>query len=137
VAELIQPLTPGARFGRWTVAEVLPVERGAMTVVARGDDGRPFRLEILARDPSPLAAAPPAETGRFAIFVCNGGDGVKQTVEDEGLAAMTLATFVRANEHRFDATAFLTHAERIAEHPTALLDDDRETAEPRASAARA
>ena len=129
-AEIVRPLVPGARFGRWTLDDVQPPLRGAMTVVAHGDDGEAFRLEILARDGGPLAAAPPAETDRFAIFVCNRGDGSTATAEEQGLAAMTLATFVRANEQRIDATAFLTHADRIAQYKSALLEHRDEPSVP-------
>src|SRR5262245_31248502 len=89
--DLLHPLAPGDRFGRWMLVRTLPLDRGAVTAVARGDDGHEFRLEILARDAAPLAPKPPAETERFAVYVRNGGDGWMPTVEEQGLAAMTLA----------------------------------------------
>jgi hypothetical protein len=120
---LLHPLVPGARLARWVVAAIEPLRRGAMAVVlhAEGDARQRFRLEIMARDPSPLAARPPAETRSFAIFVCNGGDGFAPTVEDQGLAAMTLGALLARNEAPGDADGFLTHAARIASHRDALL----------------
>ena len=118
---LIAPLAVGARFARWTVAAVSPIDRGAVTVTVHGADGHAFRLEILARDASPLASRAPGVTDRFAIHVANGGDGWLPTAEEQGLAAMTLATIVARNEHAVDADAFLTHAERIARHRDGLL----------------
>lgn len=118
---LIRPLREGARLGRWTIARVAPLQRGAVTLTLAGDDGRAFRLEILARDPSPLAPRPPALTERFAVHVCNGGDGWLPTEEEQGLAAMALAPVLAANERAIDAAGFLTHAERIAQHRSSLV----------------
>jgi hypothetical protein len=122
-ARLLHPLVPGARLARWVVAAIEPLHRGAVRVVlhAQGDDRKRFHLEILARDPSPIAARPPAETRSFAVFVCNGGDGFVPTVEDQGLAAMALGALIARNEGPGDADGFLTHAARIASHPDALL----------------
>lgn len=130
--DLLRPLAPGSRFGRWTVAAIEPLERGAVTVVVRDDDGHDFRLEILARDPSPLAPRPPAQTRRFAIHVQNGGNGWAPTVEEQGLAAMTLARFVERNEATATAGGFLTHAERLVRHGDALTGDPTAAASSRA-----
>jgi hypothetical protein len=53
--------------------------------------------------------------------VKNGGDGYSPTAEEQGLAAMTLATVLRAHEARMPTEGFLTHAERISRHPQSLL----------------
>jgi hypothetical protein len=118
---IIAPLQSGSRLARWTVVEAKPVDLGAVVVTLRGDDGHDFRVEILARDTSPLAARPPAQTDRFALHVCNGGDGWLPTVEEQGLAAMTLAQIVASNERTVAVDGLLTHAERIARHRDALL----------------
>ncbi|MCC6557474.1 MAG: hypothetical protein IT372_31370 [Polyangiaceae bacterium] len=120
---LIAPLGPGARFGRWVVRRVEPISRGAVNVMIAGEDGHEFRVEILARDTSPLAPRPPASTARFALHVCNGGDGGLATCEEQGLAAMALAEVVAANEAAIDASGFLTHAERLEHHGDALLSE--------------
>jgi len=122
-AKLLRPLAVGARFGRWTVKAIEPLQRGAVTVALASDDApeRVFHVEILTRDPSPIAAHPPAETRSFALFVKNGGDGYAPTHENEGLCAMALAQIVAANEAEIDARGFLTHAERIALHREELV----------------
>lgn len=118
---LIAPLGPGSMLARWSVVAVYPPHQGAFAVELRGANGDAFFLQILARDRSPLASRPPASTERFAVHVINGGDGYRPTVEEQGLAAMTLATIVAANEGATDAAGFLTHAERITRYGDALL----------------
>src|SRR5258706_8060676 len=86
------PLQAGSKFGRWTIDAVHPVQNGALCIDVHGDDGHRFTLEVMARDASPLAGRPPAFTEALAIYVCNGGDGWLPTAEEQGLAAMTLAS---------------------------------------------
>src|SRR5262245_45406005 len=81
------PLEVGMRFGRWTVSAVHPIEDGVLRVGVRDSEQREFVLEVLARDPSPLAPQPPAVTEGLAIYVRNGGDGWLPTEEEQGLAA--------------------------------------------------
>lgn len=118
---LIAPLRPGSTLARWSVLAVHPLRQGAMMVELRGASDRSFWLEILARDRSPLASRPPAETAHFAVHVVNGGDGYCPTVEEQGLAAMTLAGIIAVNESATETAGFLTHAERIARHGETLL----------------
>jgi len=118
---LLHPLGPGSRLARWNVLAVHPLERGAVTVDVSGDDGHTFHLEILARDRSPITSRPPGCTERFAVHVCNEGDGWLPTVEEQGLAAMTLATVIASNESEVPAEGFLTHAERIERHGDSLV----------------
>lgn len=123
-SELFAPLEPGARLARWSIVAIEPLRLGAVTVVARGDDGHDFRLEVLARDAAPLAPKPPAETARLAIYVRNGGDGWLPTVEEQGLAAMTLAQILVRNEASCSVEGLLTHAERISRHEKRLLSQE-------------
>jgi len=122
-ARLLAPLAVGSRFGRWTVAAIEPLARGAVTVALSSDSApdHVFSIEVLARDPSPLAVRPPAETRLFALFVKNGGDGYSPTHEEQGLSAMALAQVLARNEEGIDARGFLTHAARIARHREELL----------------
>jgi hypothetical protein len=115
-AELIAPLRAGSKLARWTIVEVQPLLHGALTVVVRGEGEHTFAVEVLARDSSPLSIKPPAETQHFAVHVRNGGDGWQPTVEDQGLAAMTLAQVIVMNEDAVGAAGFLTHAERYVRH---------------------
>ena len=112
-------LQPGAEFGRWTIAAVHPVERGVLHVDVREKQGHEFALEVLARDPSP-ASRPPAEVGALAIYVCNGGDGWLPTVEEQGLAAMTLARLLDKHDQTGAIEGLLTHAQRVVAHGDVL-----------------
>ena len=112
-------LRAGARFGRWTIAAVHAVERGALRVDVREQDGHEFALEILARDPAP-SSRPPAQVGELAIYVCNGGDGWLPTVEEQGLAAMTLGRLLEKHEQTGAIAGLLTHAERVVAHGDVL-----------------
>lgn len=118
---LLAPLAEGARLLSWEVVAIEPLERGAVRVQLRGESSVAFSIEVLARDGSPLAQRPPAETAQFAIYVNNGGDGRMPTVEEQGLAAMALSQIVARNEPHVSLEGFLTHRDRIAEHPVALL----------------
>lgn len=119
---LLSPLTEGARLLSWEILAIEPLEKGAVRVALRGESGATFGIEILARDGSPLASRPPAQSERFALYVSNGGDGRSPTVEEQGLAAMALVQIVARNEAHVSTEGFLTHAERIAAHRVALLE---------------
>lgn len=113
-------ITVGSRFARWTVVAIHPVVDGALTLTVAGEDGHQFRLEIMKRDASPLAPRPPAEAGDLAIYVSNNGDGWMPTVEEQGLAAMTLAE-VLDRQDLAPVDGLLTHAQRVAAHRDTLL----------------
>jgi hypothetical protein len=113
-----EALRAGTRFGRWVIAAVHPVVRGALQVDVRGRDGHEFALEILAKDPSP--ARPPAEIGVLAIYVCNGGDGWLPTVEEQGLAAMGLARLLEKRGQTGAIDGLLTHGQRVIAHGDVL-----------------
>lgn len=119
---LLAPLAIGARLLSWEIVAIEPLELGAVRVQLQGENGVAFCTEVLARDGSPLSQRPPAETERFAIYVSNGGDGRMPTVEEQGLAAMALSQIVARNEAHVSTDGFLTHRDRIAGHPVALLE---------------
>jgi hypothetical protein len=110
------PLQAGARFGRWTVAAVHPIEDGALHVDVRDAEQREFVLEVLARDASPLGSCPPAVTEGLAIFVRNGGDGWHPTAEEQGLAAMGLAELLTASGRGGAIAGLMRHSERVVVH---------------------
>jgi len=114
-------LRDGVRYGRWTIARVHPLDRGSLRVDVRERDGKVFGLEILARDPSPVVKQPPALTRDLSIYVLNGGDGSLPTVEEQGLAAMTLAHALDTRGQGGRIAGLMTHAERIAAHHDALF----------------
>jgi hypothetical protein len=115
------PIEVGARFGRWTVTAIHPIEDGALRIGCKGEDEREFFLEVLARDPSPLAPPPPATTEGLAIYVSNGGDGWLPTEEEQGLAAMTLAHVLSSQGRGGAIGALLTQAERVVAHHEKLM----------------
>jgi hypothetical protein len=118
---LLAPLGPGDRIGTFTIDAIRPLAEGAVTVAVSSAGGRAFELEILARDASPLAPRAPGETGRFAIYVRNGGDGFAPTNEEQGLTAMALAAIVKRNEDKVSAEGFLTHEGRFSQHRRSLV----------------
>jgi hypothetical protein len=123
---LLSPLSEGAHLLSWQVVAIDPIEMGAMRVRLRGESGATFGIEIMARDRSPIAPRPPAQSEHFALYVSNGGDGRSPTVEEQGLAAMALVQIVARNEAHLSTDGFLTHAERLARHSVALLEDGAE-----------
>lgn len=120
---LLAPLVPGARLLSWEIVAIEPLAQGAVRVALRGESDATFSVEVLARDASPLAPKPPAQTDKFALYVSNGGDGRTPTAEEQGLAAMALAQIVATNEAAVSNEGFLTHGGRIAQHRVALLED--------------
>jgi hypothetical protein len=123
-AALVDPIAVGSRFGRWKVVAIHPVEEGALRVDVSGEDGHVFAIEILARDPSPMTAQPPAVTEGLALYVRNGGDGWSPTVEEQGLAAMALAQLLASQGKGAAITGLLTHGERVVAHGPTLLGED-------------
>lgn len=118
---LLAPLAAGSRVLGWEVVAIEPLETGSIRVQLRGESQVAFAVEVMARDGSPFAARPPAETEKFGLYVSNGGDGRMPTAEEQGLAAMALAQIVARNEARVSSDGFLTQAQRIEAHATALL----------------
>jgi hypothetical protein len=110
------PVQTGARFGRWTVSAVHPIEDGALHVDVRDAEQHEFVLEVLARDPSPLAPRAPAVTEGLSIYVRNGGDGWHPTAEEQGLAAMTLADMLTAKGRGGAIAGLLSHTDRVLVH---------------------
>lgn len=113
-------LPEGARLARWTVASVGPMSLGAVTVTVVGEAGETFRLEVMARDEADGAPRAPGESKHFAVYVPNGGDGDRQTLESQGLAAMALASIIERHETPAAAAPFLTLSQRLGRHAAEL-----------------
>lgn len=116
-------LRVGQKFGRWVISAVHPINDGALQVGVMGADEREFTLEILARDTSVLASAPPASTEALAIYVRNGGDGWSPTAEEQGLAAMTLAHALTTSGQGGPIAGLLTHSDRVVRHQATLIGE--------------
>jgi hypothetical protein len=112
VSLLLAPLTVGARLGRWTVQELIPIKDGAISVVLQDTGQQRFQLDVCARDDAADARHAPGRSEHFEVFLANQGDGETSTHEDHGLAAMALADLIRGNEHRVERTAFQTLRQR-------------------------
>jgi hypothetical protein len=123
-AAVVAPIVVGSRFARWKVVAVHPVEDGALRVDVSGEDDHVFAIEILARDPSPMTAQPPAVTEALALYVRNGGDGWSSTAEEQGLAAMALAQLLTLQGKGGAITGLLTHGERVVAHGATLMGQD-------------
>ncbi len=123
-ADLVDPIRVGSRFGRWKVVAIHEVQDGALRVEVAGEDEHVFVVEILARDPSPMAPQPPAATEDLALYVRNGGDGWAPTVEEQGLAAMALAQLLASQGRGAAIAGLLTHGERVVAHGATLMGED-------------
>lgn len=110
--DLLRPLAPGAKFGRWEVERIGALDLGAIIVGVRDARGS-FELEVLAKDTSPLMPTAPGVTEHFAVYVVNSGSGAAPTDEEHGLCAMTLATIIAKNEGPAAANGFATLSERL------------------------
>jgi hypothetical protein len=78
----------GARFRTCEVVSVTRTEDGAVAVQLADAGGERFEVELLGRD----ALTPGvAHAGPLGVYMNNRGRGTKATVEEHGLAAMTLA----------------------------------------------
>jgi hypothetical protein len=98
-------LAAGSELGPWVVEQVRPLARGGRVLLLRAGTEDRFEVEVLLRDPS--GPTPPAESDHFAVFIRNSGNGSTDTVEDHGLAAMQLASYLRAHEAGIDRESLL------------------------------
>lgn len=104
--------------GSWKVLHVGPLSRGGRVILMRGAGDDRFELEVLLRDAE--GPRPPGESGKFAVFVRNAGNGSTSTDEDHGLAAMNFASHLRTRESAIDPAGFLTMRERSATYAREL-----------------
>jgi hypothetical protein len=79
----------GARFRTCEVMGVTRTEDGAVAVQLADAAGRRFEVELLGRDPLTPGVA---HAGPIGVYVNNRGRGMAATVEEHGLAAITLAS---------------------------------------------
>jgi hypothetical protein len=128
-------LARGSVVDRWTVVHVAPLECGGrvLTLAPTEAPNELFEIEVLARDPAPGAATPPGSSNLFAVFVRIGasggrGGGRAPTVEDHGLAARAIASYLVSAEHAGDValpSGLMTHAERTRAFEHDLSGDAR------------
>jgi hypothetical protein len=99
-SETFAGLSSGSQVGPWVVEQVRPLARGGRVLLLRGGAEDRFEVEVLLRDHG--GPTPPGQSEHFAVFVRNSGNGATTTVEDHGLAAMQLASHLRAHEAGID-----------------------------------
>jgi hypothetical protein len=110
------PLSAGATLDQWTVLAVHPMDKGALPITLRGRDGREWTVEVLARDPSPFAPRPPAQTAHLALHIRNGGNGWAPTTADqEHFAEVFAAALDESGRHHIPG--LMTMSERLDAYP--------------------
>jgi hypothetical protein len=113
VSALFGDIGPGATFGECRIAEIHPVELGAISVVLT-HGANAFQVDVLKRDAQ--GPRPVAETKSLAFFMANQGRGNRRTDEAQGLAVMALAdALARREEQGAAAPSLLTLRQRGAQ----------------------
>jgi len=101
--------------GSWSIEKVHTPKLGAIAVIMRTPSGHAFQVDVLRRDP---AVSGVAETGHFAMFVANSGDGSKSTEEWQARGAKVLAHHIRRTERSGSPLPrLMTFSERASQHP--------------------
>lgn len=111
-----------AELGAWSIEVVHPVRHGSIAVVLRTPAGERFHVDVLRRDRGDHEPAGVAESGHFALFLANRGDGATSTAEEEGQGARLLARALRRREAELVAAGaplpdLLTHGQRLRAFP--------------------
>ena len=91
----VPELFVGMKVGRCVVVSVGPIERGAVPVVLKAPDGSVFGIDVLKHDRFTPGVS---RAGSLAVYLNNGGAGLKDSVEEHGLAAMALAKWLARRE---------------------------------------
>jgi hypothetical protein len=101
--------------GTWSIERVHAPRLGAVAVVMRTPDGKPFQIDLLRRDDSVPGVA---TTRHFSLFVSNSGTGDKATDEYQARGAKVLAHQIRHRElSGAPAPKLLSFAERSDSFP--------------------
>ncbi|MFV8753200.1 hypothetical protein ACNOYE_21850 [Nannocystaceae bacterium ST9] len=101
--------------GKWSIERVHAPRLGAVAVVMRTPEGKPFQIDLLRRDDSVPGVA---STRHFSLFVSNSGKGDTATDEYQARGAMVLAHQIRHRElSGAPAPALLSFAERSDRFP--------------------
>lgn len=101
--------------GNWSIERVHAPRLGAIAVVMRTPDGKPFQVDVLRRDD---AVAGVATTRHFSLFVSNSGKGDTSTDEYQARGAKVLAHQIRHRElSGAPAPKLMSFAERSNSFP--------------------
>jgi hypothetical protein len=112
-------LSVGTKVGRWTIAGIHPLRMGALPVVLAGTDGKRFQVDVMRRDDGAGTPEPVAHTRALSLYLANGGDGRRRTLEDQARGALALAAALAKVEAKKQAEppALLTWRERRSQFP--------------------
>lgn len=91
VLALFGNLQPGDVLARWTLDWIGRTAFGTVRVGMRDAAGEPFELELCRLDPA--VAPPPATAGELGLYLV-APVGNQVTPEEQGLGAMTLASYL-------------------------------------------
>lgn len=113
---LVSALIPAdLDVGTWKIERVNAPRLGAIAVVMRTPEGKPFQIDLLRRDD---AIAGVATTKHFSLFIANSGTGESATDEYEARGAKVLAHQIRHRElSGAPAPELLSFAERADRFP--------------------
>jgi hypothetical protein len=119
VRAYLGPVVPGAVFAGATVEHVYDVHLGAIAIVAMSATGARFQIDVLAADRGDGAVG---RTEAVSLFV-RGRPGAA-TPEDQGLAAMAIASVLRGREAAGakPPPGLLALRERLRRHPGGHFD---------------
>lgn len=113
---MVEALIPAdLDVGKWSIERVHAPRLGAVAVVMRTPEGKPFQVDLLRRDDSIPAVA---TTKHFSLFIANGSSGSSSTDEYEARGAMVLAHHLRSRElSGVPLPELMSFAERADRHP--------------------
>ena len=118
---LIAPLKEGGRVGQAKLVNILGVHLGAATLTF-AVRGVTFQVDICLRDRGPGARPAVASTGKYDLYLANGGRGFKRTDTRLERTVEQLARVITANEARAPALRVLTLRKRLRQHPRGKFD---------------
>ncbi len=113
---MVRALVPeGLDVGNWAIERVHAPRLGAVAVVMRTPEGKPFQIDLLRRDD---AVPGVATTRHFSLFVSNSGKGDTATDEYQARGAKVLAHQISHRElSGAPAPMLLSFAERSNRFP--------------------
>ena len=109
-------------MGTARLVSVSGVRLGAASLTFKSRRGATFQVDICKRDRGRGAFTPIASTGKYDLFVVNGGKGYKPTDHQLERTVDQLARTITANEVRVRPLRVLTLSQRLRKHPRGKFD---------------
>ena len=114
---LVSPHTEGATLGMARLVSISGVRLGAASLIFKTRLGVSFQVDICKRDSGRGSHKPIASTGKYDLFVVNGGKGYTPTNHQLERTVDQLARTINANEARAPRLRVLTLRKRLRQHP--------------------